>query len=78
MKKIGWRVSIKAKCCDRPVIIECDKFTLTPDLSLVFSNVSRAKIGMSNITGLLRTDADNNVTVIDVKDLFYHYQSIIL
>ena len=78
MRKIGWRVSIKSQSCDRPVIIECDKFTVTPELSLVFNNVSRVKIGSTNITGLLRIDSEGNITVKEVNNLYYHYQSIIL
>ena len=78
MTKIGWRVSIKSQHCDRPVIIECKEFTLTPELTLILKNVSRVKIGITNITGVLRTNPEGHIFIKELKDLYYHYQSIIL
>jgi hypothetical protein len=78
MRKIGWRVSIKSRYCDRPVIIECDKFTLTPELSLILNNVSRVKIGITDITGVLYTDSNGHITIKEAKNTYFNYQSIIL
>lgn len=78
MRKIGWRVSIKSQHCNKPVIIECGSFTLTPILSLVFKNVKCVKIGTTDVTGVLQTNSKGHITITTMRELFYQYQSILL
>ena len=76
MRRIGWRVSIKSIHCDRPIIIECEKFTLEPNLILKLCNVHCVKVGMTDVTGVLRVDKDNNISLMCMTETHWHYQSI--